>query len=112
MFFVLFRDDREMMMLEEQAANGNNYVAPFPHHSMFFTHQSSPMHTATGPDRLKLQSYRASPYNYAQAQRKSSPIEGTGFFLLLSSVSCVFIDSFQTVKHDTIFSSKKIALSH
>lgn len=70
------------MMLEEQSTNGNNYLSPFPAHPMFFTHQSSPMHTVGGPDRLKLQSYRSTPYNYSQTQRKSSPIEGklTDFF--------------------------------
>ncbi len=70
------------MLLEEQSANGNNYVSPFSHHSMFFTHQSSPMNT-TGPERLKFQSYRSSPYNYSQTQRKSSPTDGKIHFLLL-----------------------------
>ncbi|CAF5151369.1 unnamed protein product, partial [Rotaria magnacalcarata] len=66
------REDRDMIMLEEQSQNANNYVSPFSHHPMFFTHQSSPMHT-TGPERLRFQSYRSSPYNYTQTQRKSSP---------------------------------------
>ncbi|CAF2089080.1 unnamed protein product [Rotaria magnacalcarata] len=69
------REDRDMIMLEEQSQNANNYVSPFSHHPMFFTHQSSPMHT-TGPERLRFQSYRSSPYNYTQTQRKSSPNDG------------------------------------
>jgi hypothetical protein len=96
--FSSARDDRDMMMLEEQSTNGNNYVSPFSHHPMFFTHQSSPMNTG-GPDRLKFQSYRSTPYQYSQTQRKSSPIDGKSFmcvsFYLLSF-------SFQTVKHYTI----------
>ena len=71
-----FSDDRDMLMLEEQSMNGNNYVSPFTHQSMFFsTHQPSPMN-AGGPERLKFQSYRSSPYNYSQNQRKSSPTDG------------------------------------
>lgn len=80
--FPSSRDEREMMMLEEHAANGNNYVSPFSHPSMFFPHQSSPMN-ASGPDRFKLQSYRSSPYSYSQTQRKSSPIESNHFVLLI-----------------------------
>jgi hypothetical protein len=74
-----------MMLLEEQSANGNNYVSPFSHHSMFFTHQSSSPMNTTGPERLKFQSYRSSPYNYSQTQRKSSPTDGkiSFFFYLL-----------------------------
>ncbi|CAF1613997.1 unnamed protein product [Adineta ricciae] len=68
------REDREMMMLEEQTTNGNNYVSPFTHHSMFFPHQSSPMHS-NGHERFKFQSYRTSPYHYSPAQRKSSPTD-------------------------------------
>jgi hypothetical protein len=71
-----------MMMLEEQSTNGNNYISSFPHHSMFFTHQSSPMNTP-GPDRLKFQSYRTTPYNYPQTQRKTSPNDGNEFLLSL-----------------------------
>ncbi|CAF0831306.1 unnamed protein product [Adineta steineri] len=68
------RDERDMMMLEEQSTNGHNYVSPFAHHSMFFPHQSSPMNTG-GPERLKFQSYRSSPYTYSQIQLKSSPTD-------------------------------------
>ncbi len=75
------RDDRDMIMLEEQSTNGNNYISPFPHHSMFFSHQSSPMNNTNGSDRLKFQSYRTSPYNYSQIQRKSSPTDGNDLFL-------------------------------
>ena len=64
-----------MLLAEEQASQGNNYMASFPHPSMFFTHASSPNHTG-GPDRLKLQSYRSSPYHYSQNQRKTSPPDG------------------------------------
>ena len=64
-----------MLMLDEQSSNGNNYVPSFPPHSMFFSHASTPHHSG-GPERLKLQSYRTSPYNYSQHQRKSSPTDG------------------------------------
>lgn len=80
-------------MLEEQSTNGNNYVSPFTHHSMFFTHQSSPMNTG-GPERLKFQSYRSSPYNYSQIQRKSSPTDGklyTMFFIFVIIISVAFL---------------------
>jgi hypothetical protein len=94
--FFSARDDRDMMMLEEQSTNGNNYVSPFPHHSMFFTHQSPAMNSG-GPDRLKFQSYRSSPYQYSQ-QRKSSPIDGKSFVCV-----CFYLFThFQTVKHYTI----------
>ena len=62
-------------MLDEQSSNGNNYVPSFPPHSMFFSHASTPHHSG-GPERLKLQSYRTSPYHYSQHQRKSSPTDG------------------------------------
>jgi hypothetical protein len=76
--FLSARDERDMLMLEEQSANGNNYISPFPHHSMFFTHQSSPMNTGV-PERLKFQTYRSTPYHYSQTQRKSSPTDGNYF---------------------------------
>jgi hypothetical protein len=34
-----------------------------------------------GPERLRFQSYRSSPYNYSQIQRKSSPTDGKIFFI-------------------------------
>ena len=93
-FFLSARDDRDMMMLEEQSTNGNNYVSQFPHHSMFFTHQSPSMNSGGGggggPDRLKFQSYRSSPYQYSQTQRKSSPLDGKSF---ASSFSLVYLFS-------------------
>jgi hypothetical protein len=98
-----------MMMLEEHSTNGNNYISPFPHHSMFFTHQSSPMNTG-GPDRLKFQSYRASPYNYSQTQRKSSPNDGKTFFFLhflLFTFFCIF-----KLLNIIQLSSKKLTLYH
>ena len=49
-------------MIEEQ---GNNIP-------MFYTQESS----SGGPDRIKLESYRSSPYSYSQPQRKSSPTNG------------------------------------
>ena len=42
---------------------------------MFFSHPTSPNQTG-GAERLKLQSYRSTPYHYSQTQRKTSPTEG------------------------------------
>jgi hypothetical protein len=36
---------------------------------MFYSQESS----SGGPQRLKLQSYRSSPYGYSQPQQRSSP---------------------------------------
>jgi hypothetical protein len=55
-------------MTEEQASNG----------SMFCSQELS---SGGGPDRLKLESYRSSPYSYSQSQRKSSPINGMKFLI-------------------------------
>lgn len=38
----------------------------------FYSQEAS----AGGPDRLKLQSYRSSPYGYSPRERKVSPKEG------------------------------------
>ncbi len=94
------------MMLEEQSTNGNNYISPFTHHSMFFPHQSSPMNTG-GPDRLKFQSYRTSPYTYSQTQRKSSPTDGNDFsffffFCYLLSFKLLNITQLSSKKTNTI----------
>ena len=43
---------------------------------LFCTEESS----SGGPDRIKLESYRSSPYSYAQLQRKSSPTNGRRSF--------------------------------
>jgi hypothetical protein len=102
--FLSARDERDMMMLEEQSTNGNNYVSQFPHHSMFFTHQSPSMNSGSGPDRLKLQSYRSSPYQYSQTQRKSSPIDGKSFVSF-----CLLVFKRLNI---TQLSSKKLTLSH
>lgn len=70
-----FRDERDMLMSDEQSSHGNNYVSTFPHHTMFFTHAPSP-NQGGGPERLKFQHHRPSPYHYSQAQRKTSPTDG------------------------------------
>ncbi len=54
---VFFRE-----MIDEQTDNGPR----------FCSEQSS----SGGPDRIKHESYRSSPYSYPQSQRKSSPTNG------------------------------------
>lgn len=102
-FFLFVRDDRDMMMLEDQTTNGNNYVSPFSHHPMFFTHQSSPMNPGGGSERLKFQSYRSSPYNYSQTQRKSSPNDGNIYIhFLLFTLLTVKKKFFSSKKHTNV----------
>jgi hypothetical protein len=57
---------------------------------MFHSRASS----SGGPDRVKLESYRSSPYNYSHSQRRSSPSNSIGFPYPSSSTSPCDLSAF------------------